>query len=253
MRSEQWDRTVREAFGDGARIIFPRFFESKKNQVTLLSLDVDGSPLQVVAKYYVWGDADAEWDALNGCSGRQIPSPRPISRAGNVTFMEYIPGRSVKYVLENTPQDFSFAPLGRWLGRFHRAFAREDGTTLQKVDLMPPNFIVSERDGEIYGIDFEECRRGAPLPDLAEMAATGLLAGNPSRELARERNGDFFRAYLQENPVEIDEAGLQELLVDVLKKRAIYMPVQKDAVEEILRELGEPCTNSRIYVREPGK
>lgn len=227
----QWDRTVKKAFGEGAEIVFPRFFESKKNQVTLLELDIDGVPRQVIAKYYVWGDGAVEWDVLKKCLRRGIRAPAPVFRKGHVSFMGYIPGSTVR-MLRQGLSAFDVALIGRWLGGFHRAFYKSDGTCLLKGDVMLPNFIFNSEDNLLYGIDFEESRRGNPREELAEILAVMMGDFSVKPEDGRKDAVVLCRAYLEEFPMQIEWDRFSGLLIESLNKRKRYMPHLADRYEE---------------------
>ena len=124
MDSPRWNKIVRKVFGSEARIIFARFFESKKNQVTLLRLDFNGEVREVVAKYFVWGDCRLEWDVLNRAARAGLPVPEPLGIDEPVIFTGVVPGCSGKVICSRDPAALDFSAMGRWVGLFHRAFCK---------------------------------------------------------------------------------------------------------------------------------
>lgn len=237
---ERWDRIVKKAFGRKAEIVFPRFFESKKNQVTLLTLDIDGDKRQIVAKYYVWGDGANEWKTLNRCIDAGIRVPGPVFRTGPVSFFEYVPGSTLRMLRENMQESFDMSFLGRWLGGFHRAFSSSDGTVLLKGDVMFPNFIFSEKDRCLYGIDFEEARSGDPQEELSEVLTSILSDGSGGGSL-------FLSAYLGEFPAEIHWPGLDDAIVGSLKRRMRYMPHMAEHYRNIASVV-EEAGSERLFL-----
>lgn len=160
-----WERLVEEVFGPGTRIVFPRFFESKKNQVTLLTLVREAEPFQVLAKRYVWGEASREHEVLVRAHGAGLAVPRPLALHGEVGFQEVVPGTRLR-----GPVSLGRArALGRWLAAFHRELG------LVRGDCVLPNFLVTP-DGALVGLDFEESGPGDPLEDVAGLGVSLLLA-----------------------------------------------------------------------------
>lgn len=230
--SERWDRTVKKAFGEDAAIIFPRFFESKKNQVTLLEISSGGELFFVVSKFFVWGRSEIEWDILNRAHDAGLSVPRPIKRVDNVIFMEYVKGKSARSILRKTG-DLDAYKIGEWMGKFHRAFIVDAGNTLLKGDVMLPNFIFTDRGG-LYGIDFEEVKTGRPVGELGDLLSSFLSVCKPGFDVGLQRCRDFIRGYVKENPVDIDDAGLIRCAVEHLERRKLYVPSLAEHLEGVI-------------------
>lgn len=231
---ETWNTIVRRAFGDGTRILFPRFFPSKKNQVTLLELERGGEKFEVLAKFFVWGNPEIEWETASSAGEAGIPVPGLIRKIDNVIFMEFVPGKTLIAMAEEDPGAFDAKPLARWLGKFHKAFASEDGLTTLKGDVMLPNFIISEKDGRIYGLDFEESKKGRPIFEIANLAATIISSGKLWQAPAVEGIRIFIEAYLEENKIRIDAEELRALIIESLKSRIQFMPRREALFKQVI-------------------
>ncbi len=239
MDSSRWNKIVRRVFGIGARIESARFFESKKNQVTLLHLDLDGVSCPAVAKYFVWGDCRREWDVINRAYVRGVPVPRPLGRCGQVIFTGMAPGENGRILCNRNPQGLDFSAMGRWLGLFHRAFYRGDGMTMIKGDLMLPNFIFSPESHLPVGVDFEESRMGDVREDLSHMVATALYVGSPSAGVVDARLSGLMKGYLSEFPLALNLDELWEPVAQRLLERVEYMPHIKKVLLQLRRRVIE--------------
>lgn len=230
--AESWIELVEKEFGPGTKIIFPRYFYSKKNQVTLLDMKKGGVRFQALAKYFVWGDPTQEWEVLQQAHRAGLNTPKPININGNVIFMEFIPGRSLKSIAdsgENIPAEM----LGQWYGKFHRAFKKEDSTIL-KGDGMLPNFIIHKDTKELYGVDFEESSRGREITEIADFTTTLLSYGDSFSKDNLSRAGNFIKAYLKVNPVLLPPQEIKDLIRQNLARRISFMP---ELEKEILSQM----------------
>ncbi len=233
--SQRWAAIVKNVFGEDTHIVFPRFFNSKKNQVTLLEMDKGGVPFRAVAKYCVWGDSHWEWEILNMMYRAGIKVPRPISKYENIIFTEYIAGDNF-HSLINMNQSVDVKSLGRWFALLHKSFQRKDGKTLIKGDGMLPNFIIHEDTGEIYGVDFEESLWAEPERDLADVTATLILA-TQEKEGKMDMAFSFLEGYRGEHPIPLQNEYLKEEILANLKKRIRFSPHRRDEIEKWISKI----------------
>jgi aminoglycoside phosphotransferase (APT) family kinase protein len=92
--------------------------------------------------------------------------------------MQYIQGHNLCDLITEKPAHQYGALLGEWFAKYHQAFQRgeESKRVLLKGDARIRNFIY--HDGQIFGVDFEECVTGHYLTDLAVTCAS-VLDTNP--------------------------------------------------------------------------
>lgn len=157
---EWWTRLVRQQYGQDAELVAVRFFASKKNQVSLLTIRQGPVVRRVLVKYHVWSDAAHEYSVLSRAHMLGLPVPKPLGLRGRVMFCEPVEvGHSVRVC--------TLGDIGHWLGQFHRLMREPKGLWV-RGDCVTPNF-VSNLHGVVYGLDFEEAHIGHPYEDLAEL------------------------------------------------------------------------------------
>ncbi|MBQ7502294.1 methyltransferase domain-containing protein [bacterium] len=188
----KWQLAVKTMFGLETEIVGAQFFFSKKNQVSRLSLAKDGEAFEVMAKCYVWGDLAAEYSVLQKAFQAGLNVPEPLGRLDGILFSRPLDG-------ERSGDGFSHGRavcLGRWLRSFHRkmtpAGVRE--RVFLRGDCNLNNFL-ADKDGLIWGVDFEEACFGSPEADVGELSFSiiGKFASEP--EAARVFLGEFLRGY----------------------------------------------------------
>jgi tRNA A-37 threonylcarbamoyl transferase component Bud32 len=239
--SEKWKKIIHEVFGNETKLVFPRYFDSKKNQVTLLQMQLKDEAINVVAKYFVWGDIDKEWDTLRRAYSLGLNVPCPLHRHENISFMNFIPGKTLKVIAEKEPEKINPKIIGNWLGKFHRAFMKNNGETLLKGDNMLPNFIVHLDKEMLFGVDFEESHYGNPIDEISDIYATLLITSISGQKLNIEAAEEFFDAYTLENHVNIDKQKFQELIISHIDKRKKYMPYRYDEFEHYISQVKQQC------------
>jgi tRNA A-37 threonylcarbamoyl transferase component Bud32 len=155
-------------------------FESKKNTVAYVL--VDDQPR--ILKWYVPGlkqNMDTEFSVLKkGFSTLAIPSPFEKDTENNVLVMSYILGENICDVINNTRLNLEEKKttvhlLADWFARFHTFFKTEENFQI-RGDATIRNFLLNR--GRIWGVDFEESRKGTPSEDLATLCAS-LLSTEP--------------------------------------------------------------------------
>jgi len=222
-----WNDIVEKVFGKGTTIVFPRFFISKKNQVTLLNMERNGRKFRAVAKFFVWGDAQKEWDILKKSCRAGLNVPEPIDIYENIIFTKFIPGKSLKAISESESSELPVENLARWLADFHRAF-KDGEKTLLKGDVMLPNFIYQPESGSLFGVDFEECVVGREIMDVSDILTTLLVTGDSFSGENIERTRRFAWRYRQHHPIPISSGEIRDFIIETLHRRISYMPVRRD-------------------------
>lgn len=191
------DQALKALYGRRARITEKIFFYSKKNQVTRLLVHNGKEQLDMVMKYCIWGDSKKEARVIARCNELGLRVPLLKARQGNILFLETVEDsrvlcyKSFTDDLKSAEKTLT-ASLIEWLRSFHETFLNR-GKSLVKGDLNFNNFLV--KDGVVWGIDFEECRRGNPMEDYAdffalliemETAEKGVVSWENARRFARE-------------------------------------------------------------------
>ncbi len=209
------ENAIAALFGKTVSISEKIFYPSKKNQVTRLQLAGHRGPAEVVAKYFVWGDAAREEAILIQCREKGLNVPEPLYRKDNVVLLEYIPGSIVSYPDMKNP--LVRDRMAQWLAGLHGVFVKE-GVTLLKQDMRLHNFILSS--GEIWGVDFEESSRGPQEEDLADLCAS-ILEGH---QRGFEKNLPLARKFLQSYKTHRGTklTDIEAFMAQNLRRRAAY-------------------------------
>lgn len=239
--SNYWKKIIETVFGKGTELIFPRFFYSKKNQVTLLNMRKGEEEISAVAKFFVWGDAAKEWDILVRAYAYELNVPKPIKFQDNIIFMDFIPGNTFQMMVESKADYIPVEVLALWLSNFHRVFKRGE-ITLIKGDGMLPNFIFHRDRNEVYGIDFEEAREGREIEDIVDIITTILMAGDSFSDKNLHLARKFADAYLKNHPIKLTYDEVMEGVMQDLNRRISFMPHrEKDILGymELIKEKGK--------------
>ena len=154
-------------------------FKSKKNKVAYVTLK--GKPR--VLKWFVPGfkrRMNVEYNILKkGSAKLNIPTAFELDEENNVLVTNYIMGENLCDILNNEKTTHSekqrlILLLSEWFYDFHNFF-KKDNEFLIRGDSTLRNFVLTDR---IYGLDFEEARKGRPIEDLAGMCAS-ILTTDP--------------------------------------------------------------------------
>lgn len=170
-----WADTVKDAFGENACIQKISFLESRKNQVSRLTIvrsgtlaatsNADGktcmassdscagalnvsasctddttskASFDVIAKFYVWGDSRYEFENLRRAYEAGVSVPKPLFCNDRVAFTEVCGGQKLP-----SPLDLVYcAPLGKWLRDFHERMKQGDEYIIHR-DCSLGNFIAN--------------------------------------------------------------------------------------------------------------
>jgi len=266
-----WKKIIEYAFGENTEIVFPRFFVSKKNQVTLFHLRKQDGDFNVIAKYYVWGNGMKEMQILQKAYKSELNVPEPLklirvmsspdepdiiisevddfdshsearesrSFPGDILFTEHIPGMTFR-ILKDKKENLPVDKLAMWIADFHNLFKipGKQGTML-KGDVMLPNFILQDKTGEVFGIDFEEAEWGNEIVDVSDILTTLLLMEPPFSDESLNVARTFMQKYLSRNPIEIDTHELKGLIIHNLERRILYTPARKSMLTGLITRMSE--------------
>ncbi len=166
---------------DFERLRVGEAFRSRKNRVFRITYDGDVR----IAKVYPWANAKTaheEYAVLSKAYKLGLRVPEPLELVGNTIVMTDLDGTVALDMLEQQSGheegisdkygemslDELSCELADWLASFHSAFEFK----VRRGDTVLRNFINAR--GQVYGVDFEESRKGDTLLDLGEMCASIL-------------------------------------------------------------------------------
>ena len=114
-----------------------------------------------------------------GSSIINIPIIYEMDSVNNLLIMSYIHGENLCDILNNEITVYSEKKrllflLAEWFNKFHNYFRTSDNFYIRN-DAILRNFIFSDK---IWGVDFEEFRKGKPIEDIACMCAS-ILTSDP--------------------------------------------------------------------------
>jgi Ser/Thr protein kinase RdoA (MazF antagonist) len=142
--------------------------ESKQNAVFLVECNGE----KRIEKHFSRPERlKTEMDVMNTLRQHGIPVPNLLGCDRNTVYYEYIEGISVLDVLDTTDAYKYFYRLINWLCAFYTAMHKTYGCGWILGDIHLRNFLIRAGDGEIIGVDFEECRPGAPETDIVRLCA----------------------------------------------------------------------------------
>jgi tRNA A-37 threonylcarbamoyl transferase component Bud32 len=137
---------------------------SKKNIVYHLSTE-EGD---LILKMFQSERAENEYSILLSCRSAGIHVPRPYLLGKGFILMEFLEGRNLCDLLNETLDTSCVEMIADWFVAFHHSFRKGDHT-LVKSDSKLQNFLLTTRG--IAGLDFELSHEGDPLEDIGEMCA----------------------------------------------------------------------------------
>ena len=161
------------------KAIIQQRFKSKKNTVAYVTLE--GKPR--ILKWFVPGfkrQMETEYNLLKkGSSKLHMPFPYEVDEDSNVLIMSYIIGENLCDVINDEKTTASekqrlMMLLGEWFVRFHTYFKTVNEFHI-RGDSVLRNFILADH---VWGVDFEESRRGKPVEDIAGMCSS-ILSTDP--------------------------------------------------------------------------
>ena len=172
--------------------------------------------------------------------GEKLATPAVISISEQPPILEYeyIAGDTVlEYLEKNTDEESCLNVLEKvldWLADFYNIMYRKTGKCWILQDVHLRNFIVSSKDGRVYGVDYEECLEGSVEQDLAKILLY-LVTYEPmySPKNIKLAKGLFKKA---NDSWKLNQTFLQQKmeqqLVSICQRRKL--PVRLAIVEEIL-------------------
>ena len=161
------------------KAVLQQNLQSKKNQVAYVT--ISGKPR--IIKWFVPGlkqNMLTEHETLKkGFSKLNIPTVYEIDKKNNALIMNYILGENLCDIIndENTSFDEKkrlLLLLAEWFNSFHNFYKKDDEFRI-RGDPTLRNFIFTDR---IWGVDFEESRKGNPAEDIAGMCSS-ILTTDP--------------------------------------------------------------------------
>jgi tRNA A-37 threonylcarbamoyl transferase component Bud32 len=150
-------------------------FESRKNTVAYVILEDKPRLLKWFAPGFQ-RQMDTEHKILTkGSPTLNIPTICEKDEDNHILIMNYILGENLCDVINNEKTTISEKTrlmflLAEWFQKYHIYFKKED-TFLIRGDSILRNFILTDR---IWGVDFEESRKGKPIEDIASMCSSIL-------------------------------------------------------------------------------
>jgi len=156
-----------------------QIFKSKKNTVAYVILENKPRLLKWFAPGFI-KQMETEYKFLKeGSPTLNIPTICEKDENNHILIMNYILGENLCDVINNEKTTFSEKKrlmflLAEWFQKFHSYFRKED-TLYIRGDSILRNFILTDR---IWGVDFEESRKGKPIEDIASMCSS-ILSTDP--------------------------------------------------------------------------
>jgi len=152
---------------------------SKKNTVAYVT--IKNKPR--VLKWFVPGfkrQMSIEYNILKkGSNKLNIPTVFEMDEKNNVLVTNYIMGENLCDVINDdkttkSEKERLMILLSEWFFDFHNFFKKDNDFTI-RGDPSLRNFVLTDR---IWGLDFEEARKGRPVEDLAGVCAS-ILTTDP--------------------------------------------------------------------------
>jgi tRNA A-37 threonylcarbamoyl transferase component Bud32 len=215
-----------------------RQLKSKKNTVAYVFL----GDKPCILKWYPPGfvnKMEIEYKfMMKGSSGTNIPTIYEKDMDNNILVISYINGENLCDVINNNntiliEKKRLIYYLAEWFKNFHNYFKKLDYFYI-RGDSTLRNFLLTDR---IWGVDFEESRKGKPVEDIAGMCSSILTTDPIFTKEKFQLCEIFIKSYLKLVKWNILEIW-DEISYDLLKKIQ-WRP--KD--EKILREYSNKIRN----------
>ncbi len=154
-------------------------FDSKKNTVSYMILNKKPR----LVKWFAPGfknNMEKEYSILKkGYKKLNIPTPVEIDKSNNTIIMNYIVGKNLCDIINDEKYDFekkieAIKNLANWFFEFHNFFKTNE-YFLIRGDSILRNFVLTDK---VWGVDFEETRKGEPIIDIASMCSS-ILSTTP--------------------------------------------------------------------------
>jgi len=203
-------------------------FKSRKNRVYRVRAKGEIKVLKIFSSSEA---LDREYQMLDLLKDRlNIPRIYSVDRRRRMLVMEFIEGENLCDLVNSTIEhDIAdnlriIEKLARWFSDFH--ILSKDKQMI-RGDSILRNFILDCK-GEIYGVDFEESRKGRAEEDIAEICIS-ILTTDPE---FTEGKFELCKRFLEAYSGDIDLSFLREQLFETLEK---FSARRKDVT---LRDIG---------------
>jgi tRNA A-37 threonylcarbamoyl transferase component Bud32 len=225
-------------YGPDVSLLSLERLKSRKNIVVHLEItnNEQTSPLDVVAKMFVVDKFDIELQILKSSWEKLLAVPKVIEAREGVILMDYIAGEPLVDILNRTFEPSFIDMLANWYYNYHSAH------DMIKGDPRLRNFI--HKNGQIYGVDYEESRQDPWILDIGGTAAS-LLDTNPVFDIRKQKMcWTLLETYLNligEKKTSEIESEFNETVADTLRQTAVWRKNEKImSISEVIRENGIP-------------
>jgi len=212
-------------------IIIQKEFASKKNTVAYVT--IDGKPR--VLKWFVPGlkkNLENEYKILmDGKADINIPNVFEKDKENNVLILNYIIGENLCDIINDQKttkkeKERLIILLAEWYIDFHKHY-RNDTTFMIHGDSNLRNFLLTDR---IWGVDFEETRKGRPIEDISRMCAS-ILTTDPMFTTEKYDLCQKFIEYYSKN-VQWNLTNVNNEISYALLERIQWRPSQEEMIRK---------------------
>lgn len=215
-----------------SKIVVQKRFKSKKNHVGLITIDQQQYVVKIFSSQ-LQENMQIEIDVLKKASNTlNVPRIHEVDYENNVIIMSYIEGQNLCDVIndehrsENEKQKI-MRSLAKWFACFHQHFYDPENDWVRiRGDANMRNFILGEA---IWGVDFEESKKGDPVRDIAELCASVLSTDPMFTEEKTVLCKEFATTYSRS--VDWDLVDLDSHVSVVLREKRRWRPRQAAILE----------------------
>jgi len=216
-------------------IVIQKSYKSKKNTVAYVT--IDNKPR--IIKWFVPGlkqNMEKESKILKKGSRLNIPNVYEKDEENNVLIMNYISGENLCDVIndKNTSKQEKLRLmklLAEWFNDFHVHFKNENEFQI-RGDSTLRNFILND---QIWGVDFEETRKGQPTEDIADMCSSILTTDPMFTSEKYVLCKKFITSYVEKSPGRIRDVD-NEISYSILKKIQ-WRPEQEETLRKHAKKI----------------
>ncbi|HEC81003.1 MAG TPA: hypothetical protein ENI42_01055 [Thermoplasmatales archaeon] len=223
-------------------VFVQREFKSKRNTVACVVLEGKLRVLKWFAPAFKNGLLNEYQVLKQGSSSLNMPHPYEVDMENSVLILGFIDGENLCDLINN--EDVSFGEkqrlmvlLADWFAGFHRFFRGNEGFRIHG-DSVLRNFLFSDR---IWGVDFEDSRRGKPVEDVAGVCAS-ILSSDPMFTTEKFLLcKTFVESYVRLVDWKVEDVGEETAykLLEKIQWRPEHEKVLK-TYAEVIREQGLP-------------
>lgn len=162
----------------------------------------------------------------------QVPFIYTVDKENNILILEYLNGKNLRNLIKsddttNQEKQQIIEMLSIWFLDFHNFFKDRKKEFLIHGEPVLQNFIFTEK---IWGVDFEETRKGKPAEDIAGLCASILTTEKMFTQQKIKLCKNFLNSYTSRVPGRIKNIN-DDIAYAILEK----IP-EKPEKEEILRK-----------------